>query len=131
MWIVDCQVLDDGKLNYVTPKNDSNTKKFATTPKNLMMGVKKPNLVGMNFCGFVLQFIAPKNDNTFNVLVSCFPCQSTSLLSLLSKKRMKNTFSTSTTIDFCHPKDTKRPCRPLRVKVRGPKTNRFLNVFAI
>ncbi len=81
-----------------------------------MMGIIGPVNVGMNFCGFVLQFIAPKNDNTFNAPILCFPCQSTSLLSFLFKKRMKNTFFASATIDFYRPKDTKRPCRPLRVK---------------
>ncbi len=116
MWIVDRQVLYGGKLNRVVLKNDNNTKRISLTPKNLMIGIMKLVNVGMNFCDFVLQFIAPKNDNTFNARDLCFPYQSTSLLSLLSKKWMKSTFYASCTIHFCHPKDSKRPCRPLTQK---------------
>ncbi len=78
-----------------------------------MIGIQGLVSAGMNFNGFELQVGAPKNDNTFNDPTSCFPCQSTSLLSHLPNKRMKNTFSTSTAIHFCHSKDPKRPCRPL------------------
>ena len=92
--------------------------KMIETPKNLMMGRRGPMKMNMNFHGFELQFIAPKIDITFNDPTSCFLYQNTSLLSHLSQKRMKNSFFASTTIDFCHPKDSKRPCRPLRVKHR-------------
>ncbi len=85
MWIVDCQVLDNGKLNLAAPKNDSNTKKTGPAPKNLMMDIMGHVNVGMNFCGFLLQFIAPKNDNTFNDSVFCFPYQSKSLLHFYPK----------------------------------------------
>jgi len=34
---------------------------------------------------------------------------------------MKNTFSASTIVDFCHPKDSKCPCCPLRVKLSSGK----------
>jgi len=85
-----------------------------------MIGNRGLVTVGMNFRGIGLQFVAPKNDNTFNDPISCFPCQSTSLFSNLPKNQMKNTFSASTTIVFCHPKDSKCPRCPLRVKQKSP-----------